>query len=92
VALLPAGGRLDGVEAGVEATRRHELAVHRAFARGHRVLAADLDGVEAELLGELVERGLEREARLHRAVTALGAAAGLVRVHPLALEAVRADV
>ena len=49
-------------------------------------------GVEAELLGGLVDLALHGEARLRRAVAALGAARRLVREDAGALELVRGDL
>src|SRR5690606_31298463 len=88
VALLPAARRLDRVQALEDPAARDVHAVDRRLAAPHGVAAPDLDGIELQLLGELVERGLEGEARLHRAVAALGPAAGLVGVDPPAAEPV----
>ena len=54
------------------------LAVDRLRVLAVEVLAADLDGVDAELLRHLVELALEGEARLHRAVAPLRTARRLV--------------
>src|SRR5439155_6435561 len=45
----------------------------------YQIAAAQLDRIEPHDLGQLVDLALEGESRLHRAVSALGAAAGLVR-------------
>ena len=49
-------------------------------------------GIEAELLGGLVDLALHGEARLRRAVAALGAAGRLVREDARALELVDGDL
>src|SRR5207245_5003347 len=52
----------------------------------------ELHRVEPDVLGDLFQVQLEGEARLWRAVTALGTARRLVGEHPAALESVRGDV
>ena len=69
--------------------RRDAHAVHGLRALADEVPAPHVDRIEARALGELVELALEREARLHRAVTALRAARGLVREEPRRVEAIR---
>ena len=87
----PAAGGLDRVQALAQAGARHELAVDGLLAAAHGVAAAELDGVQLQSLGQLVEGALEGEAGLHRAVAALGAAAGLVGVDPAAAVAVAGE-
>jgi hypothetical protein len=82
---------LDGVEALQEPVRRDAQLVDGARALADEVAAAELDGVDAEPLGDLVELHLEREARLHAAVAALRAARRLVRVDARRVEAVRLE-
>ncbi len=69
---------------------RWPLTVLRVLAQ--EVAPAQLDRIEAELLGELVELHLEREARLHPAVAALGSAGRLVGEHARRVEAVGGEV
>ncbi len=88
VALLPVARALDRFQTLHEATRGDALVVDRAGVRALVVLAADLDGIHAELLGDLVELDLEGEARLYRSVTALRPARRLVREDPRRVEAV----
>src|SRR5690606_20775802 len=91
VALLPPARALDRVQALEEAVRRDAQLVDRARAAAQEVSPPQLDRVHADRFRELVELDLEREARLHRPVAALGAARRLVRVHARRIEAVRLE-
>ena len=92
VALGPVAHAGDRVQALAEARARDELPVDGHIAAAERVLSADLNGIHPELRRQLVQAALKSEARLHRAVAALGAAAGLVGVEPPSPEVVMIEV
>ncbi len=87
VPLLPIAGRLHRVQAFQEAVRLYPELVHRP-PRTHEVPAPQFDRIHLQFGRHLVERDLEREARLHGAVTAFRPARRLVRVHPCRIEPV----
>ena len=76
--LAPARGLDDLVDALAEPDRRHRQVVRRLGEGLVDDAPPQVGGIEAELLGGLVELALQREARLGRAVAALGAAGRLV--------------
>ncbi|MDH5211189.1 MAG: hypothetical protein OEW96_05885, partial [Betaproteobacteria bacterium] len=84
--LLPAGHLDDLADAFGEPGGAHAQPARRKRVglRHHR--EAQLGGIEAELFRDLVELHFLAEARLRRAVPALGAAGGLVREYPAGLE------
>src|SRR5690606_22191177 len=69
--VLPPAGPLDGVQTLEEAVGLDAQLVDRAGVRAEEVAAPELDRVEADGFGELVELDLEGEARLDGAVAAL---------------------
>src|SRR5262249_19883942 len=87
--LVTPAGRFDHlVDALAESDRRHRQMIRRLRKRLDENAAAPVRRVEPEMLGRLVELHLQREARLWRAVAALGAARRLVGEDPRALELV----
>src|SRR5690606_12361020 len=86
--LLPPAGPLDGLQALEEAVGLDPQLVDRAGVRAEEVAAPELDRVEADGLGELVELDLEGEARLHGPVSALRPARGFIGVNPRGVEAI----
>src|SRR5262249_39311951 len=84
----PARGLLHRLETLQEAVRGDTQAVPGRGVLADEVAPAQLEGVELQRLGQLVELALHREARLHRAVAALGPAAGLVGEDARRVEAV----
>ena len=86
--VAPAGGLDHLVDALAEPDGRHREVVRRLRERLDEYAAPHVGGIEAELLGRLVQLHLEREARLWCAVTALGSARRLVGEDPRALELV----
>ena len=89
--LLPAARALDRVEAHREAVRGDALPVDGRRVLADEVLAAHLDGVDAEARSRHVEGALEGEPRLNAPVPALRPARRLVRVHARRVEAVRPE-
>ena len=71
------------------ADRRERVPADADVALDDRVLQAQLDRVEVELLRQLVEQRLEREGGGRRARRAVGAEGEAVRLHAVAAEVVR---
>src|SRR5439155_10840106 len=80
VALLPDGMLADALEAFAYADNRELPPAHAHVAFDDRVLQPELDRVEAELRGELVEHGLQGEGRRRRSRPAIGAERDAVRL------------
>ena len=85
--LLPPGALGDALDAFAQSRAAAGAAVHGHAVGLHQLLQAQIDGIDAELLGNFIELDLHREARLRRAMAALRSAGGLVRknAHPFEL-------
>ena len=90
--VAPAGGLHDLVDALAQADGRDRQVVRRLGERLGDDPPPHVGGIEPELLGRLVELTFEREARLDRAVAALGSARRLVGEDARALELVHGDL
>ena len=64
------------------------MPVDRLDLLADEVAAAHLDGIDPHLLRRFIQRDLEGEARLHRAVAALGPAGRLVGIHSITIESI----
>ena len=84
----------DALEALVDAAAAQGLLAElpEGLALLDEVFQPDLAGVHAELVGELVDGGLDGEAALRGAVAAVRAAGHHVRVHDVVAEAARGAV
>src|SRR5207244_6457277 len=78
----------DLVGALLETARRDAQPVHSPRVRLDEIAPLELHRVESDVPRDLLQVQLEGEARLWRAVTALGTARRLVGEHPAALESV----
>src|SRR5690606_38721517 len=87
-ALLPTGALDHLLDACAEAHRADAQEVGGQRVARREVVEPQLRRVEAEVAGDLVELHLEREARLRRAVAALGPARRLVGEEARAAEVV----
>jgi hypothetical protein len=92
VLLLPARALDDLADAFGEADRADPQPVRGQRIRFRDDAEAQLRGIHAELLGDLVELDLLAEARLRRAVPAFRAARRLVRERAARFEAVARDL
>src|SRR6185369_14333536 len=90
--VAPAGGFYDLVDALAQTDGRDRQVVRRLGERLGDDPPPHVRGIEPELLGRLVELTFEREARLDRAVAALGSARRLVGEDARALELVDRDL
>src|SRR3989454_4386965 len=90
--LLPPGARDDFADAGAEPHRADAQPVRGERVRGDEMFEPELGRVHAQLLGDLIEVYLQREAGLGGPVPALRPAGRLVRERSCALELVTWNV